>query len=81
MNNNQKQIYMNLRNCFDKLIDYVLGPDYYTINSSIDSSDIEAYEDMKKYFHKIKYELKIYKRLFYCMIIITLILGIYLIIY
>ena len=44
--------YNNLRKYYNKLIEEILGEDYYTISPDVMNSDTEAYEDM---IHKIKY--------------------------
>lgn len=44
--------YENLRKYFNKLIDEILGEDYYTVNPDVMNSDTEAYEDM---LYRIKY--------------------------
>ena len=44
--------YNNLRKYYYKLIEEIMGEDYYTISPDVMNSDTEAYEDM---IHKIKY--------------------------
>lgn len=44
--------YENLRKYFNKLIDEILGEDYYTVNPDVMNSDTEAFEDM---LYRIKY--------------------------
>ena len=38
--------YNNLRQYYNKLIEEIMGEDYYTVNPDVMSSDTEAYEDM-----------------------------------
>ena len=38
--------YNNLRQYYNKLIEEIMGEDYYTVNPDVMSSDMEAYEDM-----------------------------------
>lgn len=80
MNNLEKKHYENLRENFSSLIKLILGDGYYTMSLNVFDSDIEAFNDMVQKVNKLKYDLKIYKVLFYCMSIITLILGICLVI-
>ena len=77
VNNIEKKHYHNLRKNFDSLVKLILGDEYYTMCLDVFNSDIEAFNDMVNKVNKLKYHLKMYKRLFYCMTIITLILGIY----
>ena len=44
--------YNNLRKYYNKLIDEIMGEDYYTVNPDVMNSDTEAYEDM---IGRIKY--------------------------
>ena len=44
--------YNNLRKYYNKLIDEIMGENYYTISPDVMNSDTEAYEDM---IHNIKY--------------------------
>ena len=44
--------YNNLRKYYYKLIEEIMGEDYYTISPDVMNSDTEAYEDM---IHRIKY--------------------------
>ena len=44
--------YNNLRKYYNKLIDEIMGEDYYTISPDVMNSDTEAYEDM---IYRIKY--------------------------
>ena len=44
--------YNNLRKHYNKLIDEILGEDYYTISPDVMNSDMEAYGDM---VNRIKY--------------------------
>ena len=44
--------YNNLRKYYYKLIEEILGEDYYTISPDVMNSDTEAYEDM---IYRIKY--------------------------
>ena len=52
--------YNNLRKYYYKLIEEIMGEDYYTISPDVMNSDTEAYEDM---IYRIKYlkETIIYK--------------------
>ena len=52
--------YNNLRKYYNKLIEEIMGEDYYTISPDVMNSDTEAYEDM---IYRIKYlkETIIYK--------------------
>ena len=43
--------YNNLRKYYNKLIEEIMGEDYYTISPDVMNSDTEAYEDM---IYKIK---------------------------
>ena len=54
--------YNNLRKYYYKLIEEIMGEDYYTISPDVMNSDTEAYEDM---IHRIKYlkETIIYKNI------------------
>ena len=68
--------YNNLRKYYYKLIEEIMGEDYYTISPDVMNSDTEAYEDM---IHKIKYlkETIIYKNnLIYLQFIIIVIMMI-----
>ena len=68
--------YNNLRKYYNKLIEEVMGKDYYTISPDVMNSDTEAYEDM---IHRIKYlkETIIYKNiLIYSQFIIIVIMMI-----
>ena len=44
--------YNNLRKYYNKLIEEIMGEDYYTISPDVTSSDMEAYGDM---INRIKY--------------------------
>ena len=44
--------YNNLRKYYYKLIEEIMGEDYYTISPDVMNSDTEAYEDM---IYRIKY--------------------------
>ena len=48
----QLKHYENLRKHYNKLIDEILGEDYYTISPDVMNSDMEAYGDM---VNRIKY--------------------------
>ena len=74
MNKVEIKHYLRLRDNFNDLTRIILGPNYYTINPNVYSSDIEAYEDIKSCIYKIKKELKIYKILFYSISFISIIL-------
>ena len=66
--------YNNLRKYYYKLIEEIMGEDYYTISPDVMNSDTEAYEDM---IHRIKYlkETIIYKNiLIYSQFIIIVIM-------
>ena len=66
--------YNNLRKYYNKLIDEILGENYYTISPDVMNSDTEAYEDM---IYRIKYLKKtiIYKNnLIYLQFIIIVIM-------
>ena len=66
--------YNNLRKYYYKLIEEILGEDYYTISPDVMNSDTEAYEDM---IYRIKYLKKsiIYKNnLIYLQFIIIVIM-------
>ena len=68
--------YNNLRKYYYKLIEEILGEDYYTISPDVMNSDTEAYEDM---IYRIKYLKKsiIYKNnLIYLQFIIIVIMMI-----
>ena len=68
--------YNNLRKYYYKLIEEIMGEDYYTISPDVMNSDTEAYEDM---IHRIKYlkETIIYKNiLIYSQFIIIVIMMI-----
>ena len=68
--------YNNLRKYYYKLIEEIMGEDYYTISPDVMNSDTEAYEDM---IHRIKYlkESIIYKNmLIYSQFIIIVIMMI-----
>ena len=68
--------YNNLRKYYYKLIEEIMGEDYYTISPDVMNSDTEAYEDM---IHRIKYlkETIIYKNnLIYLQFIIIVIMMI-----
>ena len=68
--------YDNLRKYYYKLIEEIMGEDYYTISPDVMNSDTEAYEDM---IHRIKYlkETIIYKNiLIYSQFIIIVIMMI-----
>lgn len=77
MDNLEKKHYRNLRNNFSTLIKLILGNNYYTMSIHVLDSDEEAFNDMVKEIYKIKYNLRMYRRLFYYMVIFTLILFIY----
>ena len=49
--------YNNLRKYYYKLIEEIMGEDYYTISPDVMNSDTEAYEDM---IYRIKYLKKNY---------------------
>ena len=66
--------YNNLRKYYYKLIEEIMGENYYTISPDVMNSDTEAYEDM---IHRIKYlkETIIYKNiLIYSQFIIIVIM-------
>ena len=66
--------YNNLRKYYFKLIDEIMGENYYTISPDVMNSDTEAYEDM---IYRIKYLKKtiIYKNnLIYLQFIIIVIM-------
>ena len=66
--------YNNLRKYYNKLIDEIMGKNYYTISPDVMNSDTEAYEDM---IYRIKYlkETIIYKNnLIYLQFIIIVIM-------
>ena len=68
--------YNNLRKYYYKLIEEIMGEDYYTISPDVMNSDTEAYEDM---IYRIKYLKKtiIYKNnLIYLQFIIIVIMMI-----
>ena len=68
--------YNNLRKYYYKLIEEIMGEDYYTISPDVMNSDTEAYEDM---IYRIKYlkETIIYKNnLIYLQFIIIVIMMI-----
>ena len=68
--------YNNLRKYYYKLIEEIMGEDYYTISPDVMNSDTEAYEDM---IYRIKYlkESIIYKNiLIYSQFIIIVIMMI-----
>ena len=68
--------YDNLRKYYYKLIEEIMGEDYYTISPDVMNSDTEAYEDM---IYRIKYlkETIIYKNnLIYLQFIIIVIMMI-----
>ena len=70
----QLKHYENLRKYYNKLIEEIMGEDYYTINPNVMNSDTEAYEDM---IHRIKYlkQTIIYKNiLIYSQFIIIVIM-------
>ena len=48
----QLKHYENLRKHYNKLIEEIMGEDYYTISPDVTSSDMEAYGDM---VNRIKY--------------------------
>lgn len=80
MDNIEKKHYEYLKKNRDRLIKLILGNDYYTLAIDFFDSDIEAFNDMIKEVNKLKYRLKMYKRLLYFMMVFTLILGVYLVI-
>lgn len=65
--------YNNLRKYYNKLIEEILGEDYYTISSDVMNSDTEAYEDM---IYRIKYlkETIIYKNNLICLQFIIIVI-------
>ena len=68
--------YNNLRKYYNKLIEEIMGENYYTISPDVMNSDTEAYEDM---IYRIKYlkETIIYKNnLIYLQFIIIVIMMI-----
>ena len=68
--------YNNLRKYYYKLIEEIMGEDYYTISPDVMNSDTEAYEDM---IYRIKYlkETIMYKNiLIYSQFIIIVIMMI-----
>ena len=68
--------YNNLRKHYNKLIEEIMGENYYTISPDVMNSDTEAYEDM---IYRIKYlkETIIYKNnLIYLQFIIIVIMMI-----
>ena len=68
--------YNNLRKYYYKLIEEIMGEDYYTVSPDVMNSDTEAYEDM---IYRIKYlkETIIYKNnLIYLQFIIIVIMMI-----
>ena len=68
--------YNNLRKYYYKLIEEIMGENYYTISPDVMNSDTEAYEDM---IYRIKYlkETIIYKNnLIYLQFIIIVIMMI-----
>lgn len=76
MHNIERIHYESLRKNFNSLIDLILGVNYYTMSTNIYDSDIESFYDMTRKINKMKRDLKIYKTLFYLMIIVTIILVI-----
>ena len=66
--------YNNLRKYYNKLIDEIMGEDYYTISPDVMNSDTEAYEDMIYKIKSLK-ETIIYKNnLIYLQFIIIVIM-------
>ena len=68
--------YNNLRKYYNKLIEEIMGEDYYTISPDVMNSDTEAYEDMIYRIKSLK-ETIIYKNnLIYLQFIIIVIMMI-----
>ena len=68
--------YNNLRKYYYKLIEEIMGEDYYTISPDVMNSDTEAYEDMIYRIKSLK-ETIIYKNnLIYLQFIIIVIMMI-----
>ena len=68
--------YNNLRKYYYKLIEEILGEDYYTISPDVMNSDTEAYEDMVNRIKYLKETIKCKNILIYLQFIIIVIMMI-----
>ena len=68
--------YNNLRKYYNKLIDEIMGEDYYTISPDVMNSDTEAYEDMIYRIKCLKETIKYKNILIYSQFIIIVIMMI-----
>ena len=66
--------YNNLRKYYYKLIEEILGEDYYTISPDVMNSDTEAYEDMVNRIKYLKETIKCKNILIYLQFIIIAIM-------
>ena len=68
--------YNNLRKYYNKLIDEIMGENYYTISPDVMNSDTEAYEDMIYRIKCLKETTKCKNILIYSQFIIIVIMMI-----
>lgn len=72
MNDLERKHYTWLKEKYHFLIKIIMGSDYYTNSMHVFDADMEAFYDMEKKVDKLKYDLKMYKRLFHYMLLIVL---------
>ena len=68
--------YNNLRKYYNKLIEEIMGENYYTISPDVMNSDTEAYEDMIYRIKYLKETIKCKNILIYLQFIIIVIMMI-----
>lgn len=65
--------YENLRECFQKkLVNPILGKDYYNLAHDVYTSDLFTVEDIHQRFKEVQSDVKQYRGLFYASIILNL---------
>ena len=76
MDDLERKHYVWLKEKYDFLVKIIMGSNYYTNSIHVFDADVEAFEDMKKKFDSIKYDLKMWRivavimMIIYCCLII-----------
>lgn len=73
----EKKHYIWLKEKYDFLVKIIMGSDYYTNSIHVFDADIEAFNDMERKVHTLKYDLKMWRRIAIVMTIISVILVIF----
>lgn len=58
-----KMQYKNLRQCFNTVVNNILGEDYYNMGMDVRQADQICTEDIINEFKNIKHDLKLYKNI------------------